>query len=301
MTPRILVIGDSMLDRYWHGTVERMSAEAPVPVLRIDRQESRLGGAANVALNCRTLGCEVALITCAGTDAAGEELCELADRQGIMIAASCDSELQTTVKVRAVDHSKQLMRADFESWPSADVQARMLRDFERLLPDTDIVVLSDYAKGALARSQEFIDLARAFDVRVLVDPKDPTFDRYEGAWLVKPNEAELSIAVRGWDDEAEMIRRAEQLRSSRFKHLLVTRGPAGMVLFSKGVAQNLPTEAREVFDVCGAGDTVIATLAAMLARGMDLLPAVRLANRAAGIVVGRFGTSSVTAAELEIT
>lgn len=294
----ILVVGDSMLDRYWHGTVERMSAEAPVPVLDVTREEDRLGGAANVALNLKTLGGAPHLMTCIGDDAAGQQLRALLHRHGIVHTLRGEAGIPTTLKLRAVDRAKHLMRADFEGRVGLGVQQQIRRDLVQAIEPGCIVVMSDYAKGVLDASDVMIKVAKPHGCRILVDPKDDrSFERYAGAWLLKPNEAELAAIIgRGGD----MDRRAEDLRQALgVEHLLVTLGPRGMLLFSAGQApQEFPAVAREVFDVCGAGDTVIAALAVALDRGDTLRDAVEMANRAAGVVVGRFGTSAVTMEEV---
>lgn len=295
MTARVLVVGDSMLDRYWSGPADRLSAEAPVPVLRRQLCDSRPGGAANVAVNLERLGCAVTLVTMLADDEAGYELLQLlAD-----IEVNVHQVPETTQKIRAVSKRHHLLRIDIEREPppgSADtVEALALQS----LPHHGLLVLSDYAKGSLADCTRMIRAARSIGCRALVDPKGKDFGRYAGAWLIKPNEAEFEAVVGPWRDDSEMAHKAFALRKSlRVEHLLVTRGERGMVLFSDHERVGFVAKAREVFDVSGAGDTVIATLAAMLARGQGLHASVRMANRAAGIVVGRFGTSAVTLQDL---
>ena len=295
---RILVVGDSMLDRYWHGTVERLSAEAPVPVLDVDREEDRLGGAANVALNVATLGGDPRLFTAIGDDMAGQQLRALLHRHGICATLRGEAGIPTTLKLRAVDRAKHLVRCDFEGRVGVDVQRQIRQDMLSEVRPGCVVVLSDYAKGVLDASDVLIKVAKPHGCRILVDPKDDrSFERYAGAWLLKPNEAELAAIIgRGPGLEA----RAEALRQAlAVEHLLVTLGPRGMLLFSTGQEpQAFPAVAREVFDVCGAGDTVIAAMAVALDRGDRLRDAVEMANRAAGVVVGRFGTSAVTMEEV---
>jgi rfaE bifunctional protein kinase chain/domain len=296
---RVLVVGDVMLDRYWFGAVERISPEAPVPVVRVSREEERLGGAANVALNAKTLGAQVTLLTVVGADEAAARLRTLLERQGVRTLLGEDAALQTIVKLRIIGRSQQLLRADFESEPANEVLAQMTGDFERALPDHDLVLFSDYGKGGLAHIPRMIELARAAGKPVLVDPKGSDYRRYAGADLVTPNRAEMAQVVGTWSGEADLQARAEALRAELgLGAVLVTRSEQGMSLFDSGAPLHVPAQAREVFDVTGAGDTVIATLAVLLAAGATAREAVPLANKAGGIVVGRFGTASVTFDEL---
>lgn len=300
---RILVVGDVMLDRYWFGAVERISPEAPVPVVKVERTEERPGGAANVARNCAALGARVTLLSVVGADEAGQTLSRLLAAEGIAASLHEDAELSTTIKLRVVGRQQQLLRIDFEENPHHEVLRAKLAEYERQLPECNAVILSDYGKGGLAHIGEMIRLARAAGRPVLVDPKGEDYARYAGATLLTPNRAELRQVVGRWKDEADLQARAEKLRRELgLAALLVTRSEEGMTLFrdAGGAAAALhePAQAREVYDVSGAGDTVIATLAVMLAAGCDLLAAMRLANRAAGIVVGKLGTAVVTREEL---
>ena len=296
---RVLVVGDVMLDRYWFGAVERISPEAPVPVVRVSREEERLGGAANVALNAKTLGAQVTLLTVVGADEAAARLRTLLEREGVRTLLGEDAALQTIVKLRIIGRSQQLLRADFESEPANEVLAQMTGEFERALPEHDLVLFSDYGKGGLAHIPRMIELARAAGKPVLVDPKGSDYRRYAGADLVTPNRAEMAQVVGTWSGEADLQARAEALRAELgLGAVLVTRSEQGMSLFDSGAPLHVPAQAREVFDVTGAGDTVIATLAVLLAAGATAREAVPLANKAGGIVVGRFGTASVTFDEL---
>jgi rfaE bifunctional protein kinase chain/domain len=296
---RVLVVGDVMLDRYWFGAVERISPEAPVPVVRVSREEERLGGAANVALNAKTLGAQVTLLTVVGADEAAARLRTLLERQGVRTLLGEDAALQTIVKLRIIGRSQQLLRADFESEPANEVLAQMTGEFERALPEHDLVLFSDYGKGGLAHIPRMIELARAAGKPVLVDPKGSDYRRYAGADLVTPNRAEMAQVVGTWSGEADLQARADALRAELgLGAVLVTRSEQGMSLFDSGAPLHVPAQAREVFDVTGAGDTVIATLAVLLAAGATAREAVPLANKAGGIVVGRFGTASVTFDEL---
>ena len=300
---RVLVVGDAMLDRYWFGAVDRISPEAPVPVVRVDREQERLGGAANVALNVKALGAQATLLTVVGEDEAARKLEALLDREGIATLLGHDPKLYTIVKLRVIGRSQQLIRIDFENQPDHEVLAGMLNDYEQALPVHDAVLFSDYGKGGLTHIPRMIELARQLGKPVLIDPKGSDYSRYAGATVITPNRAELALVVGAWATEAELHQRAHRLRESlRLDALLLTRSEDGMSLFDEadGTAGHLQVaaQAREVFDVTGAGDTVIATLAAMLACGLTLRDAFPLANRAGGIVVGKFGTASVSYEEL---
>ena len=296
---RVLVVGDAMLDRYWFGAVERISPEAPVPVVRVTREEERLGGAANVAMNVTRLGAQCTLLTVVGEDAAGLRLRELLAEQGVATVMGTDAQLRTVVKLRVIGRSQQLLRVDFENQPDHEVLQQLLADYQRLLPEHDVVLLSDYGKGGLTHVGQMIEFARAAAKPVLVDPKGSDFSRYAGATAITPNRSELAGVVGTWHGEADLAARANALRERLgLDALLVTRSEEGISLFDDAGHLRLATAAREVFDVTGAGDTVIATLAALLACGMPLRDAAAHANRAAGIVVSRFGTAAVTLAEL---
>ena len=297
---RVLVVGDAMLDRYWIGEVERISPEAPVPIVKVGHEEERAGGAANVARNAAALGARVTLLSVVGTDEPGARLEALLKRERVLPRLHHDRGIKTTVKLRVIAGRKQqLLRVDFETAPNHEVLASKLRDFEQLLGDTDAVILSDYGKGGLSHIVKMIEMARRAGKMVLVDPKGEDYSRYRGATLITPNQSEFRQVAGAWKNEAELTDRAQQLRRKlNAKALLVTRGAQGMTLFQDGKRMHVPTVAREVSDVSGAGDTVIATLAVALAGGTRMKDAVHLANRAAGIVVGKFGTAVVTPKEL---
>ena len=296
---RILVVGDVMLDRYWFGDVERISPEAPVPVVKIARSEERPGGAANVARNVSALGSEATLLSVVGNDEAGAALEKLLAGDRVRTSLLRDSSLPTTVKLRVIGRQQQLLRIDFETAPSHEVLAAKLADYERLMKDADVIVLSDYGKGGLTHIAAMIDRARATGKRVLVDPKGDDYARYRGATVLTPNRAELREVVGRWKDEADLAERAAKLRADLdLEALLVTRSEEGMTLFTAEGAQTIPAQAREVYDVSGAGDTVIATLAVAIAAGATLPDAVRIANEAAGVVVGKLGTAVVHPQEL---
>jgi len=296
---RVLVVGDVMLDRYWHGAVERISPEAPVPVVRVQREEKRLGGAANVALNVRTLGARATLLTVVGQDHAAERLRELLQLRGVEAVLRTDPNLATIVKLRVIGRAQQLLRIDFESEPDHEVLGQMVDTFAGELAQHDVVLFSDYGKGGLAHIPRMIELARAAGKAVLVDPKGSDYQRYAGASVLTPNRAELAQVVGAWRDEDELRRKVDALRAAiGVDAILLTRSEEGMTLFDAAGVQHEPARAREVFDVTGAGDTVIATLAALLGAGMGLGSAMRVANKAGGIVVGKFGTATVSYEEL---
>jgi rfaE bifunctional protein kinase chain/domain len=296
---RLLVVGDVMLDRYWFGEVSRISPEAPVPVVKVEKSEERPGGAANVARNAAALGAQVTLLSVIGDDEAGAALGRLVASENVTASLHRDAAISTTVKLRVIGRQQQLLRIDFETAPSHEVLRAKLAEFGRLLPDCDAVVLSDYGKGGLAHIAEMIRLARAAGRRVLVDPKGDDYSRYAGASAITPNRAELREVVGRWTSEADLAGRVERLRAELdLEALLVTRSEEGMSLFRAGSAFHEPARALEVYDVSGAGDTVIATLASMLAVGAAWEDAVRVANLAGGIVVGKLGTAVVTRDEL---
>ncbi len=296
---RLLVVGDVMLDRYWFGDVSRISPEAPVPVVKVERLEERPGGAANVARNAAALGAQTALISVVGEDDAGRALQRLLQEGGIAAHLQVDAEIDTTVKLRVIGRQQQLLRIDFETTPSHEVLRAKLAEFERQLVHCDIVVLSDYGKGGLTHIGEMIRLARAAAKPVLVDPKGDDWGKYAGATVMTPNRAELAGVVGRWHSETDMLQKAEKLRGELgLDALLVTRSEEGMSLLTDGHTYHQAALAREVYDVSGAGDTVIATLAVMLAAGADWAEAIRVANVAAGIVVGKLGTAVVSRDEI---
>ena len=296
---RVLVVGDAMLDQYWFGDVERISPEAPVPVVRIQRREERLGGAANVARNVTAVGVRTALLTVLGDDAAGQSVSRLLAQAGIEPQVHLDPSLPTTVKLRVIGRRQQMLRVDFENIPEAETLAALRDNYISLLASHDLVILSDYGKGGLAHIANMIEQAHAAGKPVLVDPKGDDYTRYKGATLLTPNRTELREVVGRWKDEADLTRRAQSLRADLgLQALLLTRSEEGMTLFTDDGEWSVPAQAREVFDVSGAGDTVIAVLAAMLASGAPLREAVSVANRAGGIVVGKLGTATASYDEL---
>ncbi len=296
---RVLVVGDAMLDRYWYGAVDRISPEAPVPVVRVTREEERIGGAANVASNVVSLGAQASLLTVVGDDEASHRLEALVAQTGIAPHFGRDPQLKTTVKLRVIGRQQQLIRMDFENTPQSEVLASQSSAFAALLPQHEAVLFSDYGKGGLAHVSQMIGAARAAGKAVFIDPKGSDYSRYRGATAITPNRAELQQVIGHWDNEAELTRRAHQLRADlQLDALLLTRSEEGMTLFDARGEQHVGAQAREVFDVTGAGDTVIATIAACVAAGLSLRDAMPLANRAGGIVVGKFGTATVSYKEL---
>jgi len=297
---RVLVVGDVMLDRYWFGDVSRISPEAPVPVVKIERTEERPGGAANVARNIAALGAQAALLSVVGADEASATLARLLAAAGIDASLHEDPQLATTVKLRVIGRQQQLLRIDFENWPTHEVLQAKLAEFDTRVVDCDVVILSDYGKGGLTHIGKMISRARTLGKKVLIDPKGDDWARYAGASIITPNRAELREVIGRWKDEADLSSRVRQLRGKlQLEALLLTRSEEGMTLFDDAGAIHEAAQAREVYDVSGAGDTVIATLAVMLAAGRPLAEAMRWANRAAGIVVGKLGTATCSLEELQ--
>ncbi len=298
---RVLIAGDLMLDRYWHGSTSRISPEAPIPVVAVNHEESRPGGAANVALNVAALGARALLAGITGKDAAGDELADILDRVGVYKLLTRDAGQTTITKLRIISQHQQLIRADFEQPCPEPLIRDMGRQVEAHLPDTDVLLLSDYAKGALRDCSRLIKAARQAGKPVLVDPKGRDFARYRGATLLTPNLAEFEAVAGSCEDDSHLVERAQRLiHELDLEALLITRSEHGMSLITvSGEHHHFPAHARDVFDVTGAGDTVISTLAVAMAAGCDLPTAVILANYAASIVVGKLGTATVTTPELK--
>jgi len=295
----VLVVGDVMLDRYWFGDVERISPEAPVPVVRIARTEERPGGAANVARNVAALGAHASLLSATGKDEPADALLRLLATDRISTSLLRDAALTTTVKLRVIGRQQQLLRIDFETEPPNELLASNLDAFDRLLAGAHALVLSDYGKGGLAHIATMIERAHAAGKPVLVDPKGDDWDRYRGATVITPNRSEFRQVAGRARDEADLARRAHALRQQLgVGALLVTRSEEGMSLYSDAGTLTIPAQAREVFDVSGAGDTVIAALGTLLAAGAALPDAMAIANEAAGVVVGKLGTAVAEPGEL---
>lgn len=296
---RVLVVGDVMLDRYWFGDVSRISPEAPVPVAKIDKTDQRAGGAANVARNVASLGGQAALLSVVGDDEAASALDSLMTGDGVASHLLRDKEIATTVKLRVVARNQQLIRLDFEEMPHKEVLESVKEKFAGLLPQYDVVILSDYGKGGLTHVAEMIDAAKAAGKTVLIDPKGSDYEKYAGATLITPNRAELREVVGSWKNEEDLTEKAEQLRRHlELQAVLLTRSEEGMTLFRSGQTDHQPTRAQEVYDVSGAGDTVIAGMGLALAAGFSMTEAMHLANSAAGVVVAKLGTAVCSFDEL---
>lgn len=297
---RVLVVGDIMLDRYWSGPTRRISPEAPVPVVKVEKNEDRPGGAANVSLNVAALGGKTTLIGFVGQDEAADSLEAKLNKHKVSFDLVKVSDLPTITKLRILSGNQQLIRLDFEDSFSTADPAPLLAKIDAALPDFDVLILSDYAKGALTCVQDIIQLARKHKVPVLVDPKGTSFEKYRGATLIKPNMLEFETIVGKVKNEDDLIEKAKNLLNELdLEALLVTRSENGMLLVRRGGAVlTLRTQAREVFDVTGAGDTVVGTLATALSAGKSLEEACAIANSAAGVVVAKLGTSTVSPQEL---
>jgi len=295
----ILVVGDVMLDRYWFGDVERISPEAPVPVVKIAHREDRPGGAANVARNVAALGGNTELLSVVGDDDAGRTLIRLMQDSGVVSRLVPDAQFQTILKLRVLGRQQQLLRIDFEGLPEHEVLARLHEQYMAALPRATAIILSDYGKGGLLHIREMINSARLANCPVFVDPKGDDYERYRGATVLTPNRAELKQVVGAWRDEAELECKAQNLRQSLgLEALLLTRSEEGMSLYREGRVIHIPALAKEVFDVSGAGDTVIAALACMRAEGRSWEESMRLANAAASVVVGKVGTAVCSREEM---
>ncbi|MEI7841168.1 MAG: bifunctional D-glycero-beta-D-manno-heptose-7-phosphate kinase/D-glycero-beta-D-manno-heptose 1-phosphate adenylyltransferase HldE [Methylococcaceae bacterium] len=297
-TARILVMGDVMLDRYWSGQAARISPEAPVPVVKVKTIEERVGGAANVALNIAKLGGKVTLLGVIGDDADGDSLQRLLRAEGVECDFIIDENLHTICKLRVMAQHQQLLRVDFEETPLTFNHANLAERLQNHLAKNDVIVFSDYGKGTLANVAEYISIAKNADLKTLVDPKGTDYQRYANANLITPNLGELKAVVGEKNIETLIENGRELLAQHKIENLLLTRGEAGMSLIDANSTHSLPAQAKEVFDVTGAGDTVIAVMALGLAIDLPLREAMFLANLAAGIVVGKVGTSTVSTLEL---
>ena len=298
---KVLVVGDLMLDRYWHGGTSRISPEAPVPVVHVNENEERAGGACNVALNIATLGAQCTVMGLCGDDDAANTLENILENANVTPQFVRMSENATVTKLRVMSRSQQLMRLDFEDGFIGQDLSELEKVFAEQLTAHNIVVCSDYGKGSLRQVKRLIELCNEKNIPVLVDPKGSDFEKYAGASLITPNLAEFEAVVGACETEDELVEKANTLAEKfNIEALLVTRSEHGMSLMQQGYDPvHIPTQAREVFDVTGAGDTVISTLAASLGAGVSLERAMLLSNLAAGIVVGKSRTASVGLQELE--
>ena len=297
---RVLVVGDVMLDRYWHGGTSRISPEAPVPVVRVENADDRPGGAANVALNIAALGAQVSLAGVVGNDDNAELLARQLSDSKVSTYFQCSDDIPTITKLRVMSRNQQLLRLDFEQRLDGVDTTDLLAQVEQALPDCDVMILSDYGKGTLNQVEKLISLARGQGKRVLIDPKGSDFRKYRGASLITPNLTEFEAIVGPCSSDEELSRRGEALRAElELEALLITRSEKGMTLIGDGQAPlHLPTRAQEVFDVTGAGDTVIGLMGLALASGHELAEAMMLANLGAGLVVAKPGTATLSIAEL---
>lgn len=299
---KILVIGDIMLDRYWSGPSTRVSPEAPVPVVKISEMEDRLGGAANVAKNLSALGCKATLCGVIGDDDAGKSIASLLEKFNITNAIEIKNSTQTITKLRIISRHQQLLRLDFEEPATQNTNENLIKNISSLIDSADLVILSDYAKGTVCDAQSLISICRSKNVPIFIDPKGNNFKRYQNANFITPNKSEFEIEVGSCDSIETIFKKAQTLKSTlSVDGILVTLGEKGMALVNKNDAPHASAAtAKDVYDVTGAGDTVIATFAAAIAAGTNTRDAMRLANIAAGIVVGKLGTSSATPQELAI-
>jgi len=297
---KVLVVGDAMLDRYWYGEVERISPEAPVPVVAVNRSDERAGGAANVARSARALGASCALLSITGDDVDADSLDRLLGADGIRCFLQRDKLLNTTIKLRVISRHQQLLRIDFESPVSKDARVKLLDHYLKHVSEYDVVILSDYGKGGLGYIQEMIHAARSAAKPVVVDPKGRDYSGYRGATLITPNRKEFELVAGHFHDNADLEKKAAAMATElELGGVLVTRGEEGMSLVERnGRALHMKARAREVFDVTGAGDTVIAAIGCAYAVGGATEDALHLANVAAGIVVGKLGAATATPQEI---
>ena len=297
---RVLVVGDVMLDQYWMGDVKRISPEAPVPIVSVQETSERLGGAGNVARNITALGGECSMLGIVGDDEAGRSVEEISRNSSINVALEHDDSIKTTIKLRVVSRNQQLLRADFENSPGNETLDAVLKRYEELIRDHDAIVLSDYGKGTLKDIESMIEIAEANAKPVLVDPKGVDYSRYRKATMITPNLAEFESATGIVQGDADFERKAAALiENLQLKHLLVTLSDKGMKLFSaEAEPVHIPARSREVYDVSGAGDTVIAVMAMAMSAGLPDVVGLELANSAAGIVISKLGTATTNVDEL---
>lgn len=300
MTKKIIVVGDVMLDSYWLGVSTRLSPEAPVPIINVQEIENRLGGAANVALNLAKLGANTEICGLIGEDNSGKIILEKLSDNGINTHLEL-SGTPTINKIRLISQNQQVVRADFEKKYEEYSIAKVTEKALTAVRTASVVICSDYGKGVLTNVSKMISQCRMLNIPVLIDPKGNDYKKYKGATVITPNKNELRAVVGEWSDETDLRVKAQNLRTDlQLEKLLLTRSEEGMTLFGENEIIDIPTNAREVYDVSGAGDTAIATLALMLSNGKSWKEAVMMANKAAGIVVGRFGTVAITASELQL-
>jgi len=296
---KILVVGDIMLDRYWFGETNRISPEAPVPIIKIQKYEDRLGGAANVARNIANLGVQTSILGCIGIDEAGLRIKTLLTEDCVNAYLQEDSEYTSILKLRVLARKQQMLRLDFEEKLPQNLLQRIEKGFAQLISQYNLVVFSDYDKGCLESCENLITIAKQNNIPILVDPKGRSFTKYKGSTILTPNLKELSEVVGGWQNEEELNIKAQNLREQlQLEALLVTKSEQGMTLYTNTTIQNFHSQIQEVSDVSGAGDTVIATLASLMSVTNDIFISTEYANKAGGIVVGKLGTSSIEYNEL---
>ncbi|PSJ80649.1 D-glycero-beta-D-manno-heptose-7-phosphate kinase [Neisseria iguanae] len=297
---RVLVVGDVMLDRYWFGDVSRISPEAPVPVAKINQIDQRAGGAANVAHNIASLGGKAGLLSVTGHDEAADSLDQLMQQDSVESYLMRDKQISTTVKLRVVSRNQQLIRLDFEELPHHEVLEQVKEHYQAVLPDYDAVIFSDYGKGILTHIADMIDCAKQAGKIVLIDPKGDDYEKYAGATLITPNRSELKEVAGSWKNEDDLTEKVQNLRRHLdLSAILLTRSEEGMTLFNDGETVYQPTRAQEVYDVSGAGDTVIAGMGLAMAAGFTMAESMHLANTAAGVVVAKLGTAVCSFDELQ--
>ena len=299
--PRILVVGDVMLDRYWFGDVDRISPEAPVPVVLVRQTEDRLGGAGNVALNIMSLGGKCTLCAIVGVDESADIIADTALSYGVGIELVRSADATTSIKQRVISRNQQLLRADFENPPAESAIASLTARAKALINTHEFVILSDYGKGALGQVQSIIQAAKEANVPVLVDPKGADFSRYAGATMITPNLKEFELVAGQQDDDTAISACVNRIMNQyKIRHILVTLSERGMRLFSNdGSELHSPARSREVYDVSGAGDTVIAVMAMSLGASLNPADAMQIANSAAGVVVSKLGTATASMTELK--
>jgi rfaE bifunctional protein kinase chain/domain len=297
---RVMVVGDAMLDRYWYGDVDRISPEAPVPVVAVNRSDERPGGAANVARNVRALHAHCTLLSITGDDRDADSLERLLAADGVGCHLQRDRLLNTTVKLRLISRHQQLIRIDFESPASKDARVRLLDTYLQQIAHTDVVIVSDYGKGGLGYIQEMIEAARHAGKPVVVDPKGRDYSGYRGATLITPNRKEFELVAGHFRDNAELEHKARAMAEEfALDGVLVTRSEEGMSLIERsGRVLHMPARAKEVYDVTGAGDTVISAIGCAYAVASATEDALHLANVAAGIVVGKLGAATASPQEI---
>lgn len=295
---KVLVVGDVMLDRYWFGDVNRISPEAPIPIAKINTIDDRPGGAANVARNIASLNGNVTLLSVVGNDEASLILESLLNKERINLILKKDNLIKTIVKLRIIAKNQQLIRIDFEEQPSHEILAEVLDTYKKIISEHDVVILSDYGKGGLDHASKMIEIANKLKKPILIDPKGDDYSKYKYATLITPNKLELKTVCGSWKTEADLIKKATTLRKKlKLKYLLLTRSEEGMTLFANKII-NYQAHNKEVYDVSGAGDTVIATLGVLIANKITINEAIQIANIAAGVVIGKIGTATVTFEEI---